>query len=177
MLGLRDILEAIVGGGAASKGTRAGLRAGAVGAGIGGAYGNSNIVNNAKFKRPIRQGSLPDSVYSRLEEMESKKFSKRPFKMYEDMSFQGSPSLNDRRNFNFYEDNSFAPRQNARDFPGIEPDYGIRLQGGFRGLQNGGGFDPMQSAARMQYGAQNQFYPGQNPLNNNTEDNFRLRVR
>lgn len=37
-----------------------------------------------------------------------------------------------------------------------------------------GGFDPMRSAVRMQYGAQNQFEGGQNPL---LSEDFRNRLR
>lgn len=86
---------------------------------------------------------------------------------YEDEGFVGYPeSLN-----------QYSPMNaDIRNFQGINPDFGIRMQGGLRGIQNGGGFDPMQSAARMQYGAQNQFQPGQNPLQNEDYRNI-LRVR
>lgn len=151
MFSLKDLFNTLTGGGVASAAKDIPKRGTP-------RYGNSDIPNNQRSQmndiRGFVRGNRRDPIGQ---------FPRQP--RYEDEGFVGSP-----RNLNQYS----PMNADVKNYFDINPDLALRLQGGLRGLQ-GSSFDPMQSAARMQYGAQNQFYEGQNPM---YRDDYRgLRVR
>lgn len=109
MFNIRDLFEAIVGGGAAQQSPQPNRDGG-------------RSRNPMQLTKQGGQG------------LESLMFANQPRRQYEDEGFVGNPRSM----------NQFSPMNaDVRSFPGVNPDFGLRMQGGLRGIQNPGAINPM----------------------------------